>query len=625
MRTASRRAFLAGASSAALGVALPALARPGDGELTVALEIDTPMPAPDWAVLERELLRANAVACEAFFDKYFDDRGYLEVYERWGANDGPDDAIENVNNWPLLHALGGAERIKTLYTRAWEAHLRQYTQAKTREVEFGRDGMYYREFPAMLDWQHHAEFLTLFNVQGLSDPDSPNFQARARRYAGMYMGIDPAAPNYDPKVRIIRSVFNGSRGPLLRPATPQEWAGDPFEVDHRFDLGHGERTYEETLGHYRDYGSVVGDSPLNLLSTTLAFNAYMIDHEPQYRNWLLSYVDAWAERARANNNVLPSNIGLDGTIGGAADGHWWGGVYGWGFSPVIPQTGVREDRNRVPRAILAFMNAYVLTGDDKYLDVWRKQTDTINAQRKTIDGKPSTPRMYGPDGWYSYTPGDYMPNVLEIWYMSMKPGDRARAGKAIEHPWIAFLDGKNPGYPGEAMRKDLTRIHDAAERQRADTSTPDTRLADNPMDKNPAAVTALIELTMGGLHIGRPGWASTSPSVGGAPLYARLRYFDPVARRAGLPEDVAALVDTLTADETAVTLVNLDPVAPRTVTVQGGAYGEHSFASVTTGGKTKQLGGSSFTLRLAPGAGARLVLATRRYVNQPTLRFPWNR
>jgi hypothetical protein len=29
------------------------------------------------------------------------------------------------------------------------------------------------------------------------------------------------------------------------------------------------------------------------------------------------------------------------------------------------------------------------------------------------------------------------------------------------------------------------------------------------------------------------------------------------------------------------------------------------------------------TVRLAAGAGARLVLGTRRYVNRPTLRQPW--
>jgi hypothetical protein len=606
--------------SALIPLAFPATAQTAGSPL----EVTTPMPAPEWALLERELLRANASACEAFFEKYFDASGALEIYPRWGANDGPDDAIENVNGWPLLHALGGSERIKTLYTKAWEAHLRQFTQARTKEVEFGRDGMYYREFPAMLDWQHHAEFLTFFNVQGLSDPDDPAFGARARRYSGFYMGTDPGAPNYDPKVKIIRSAFNGSRGPLLRPATAAEWAGDPFEVDHRFDLGHGERNYEETLAHYVDYGQVVGDHPLNLLSTTLAFNAYMLDHEPQYRDWLLSYVDAWAERAKRNNGVLPSNIGLDGKIGGAADGHWWGGVYGWGFSPVVPQTGKREDRNRVPRAIIAFMNAYLLTGDDKYLDVWRKQTDAINAQRKVVDGKPATPRMFGADGWYSYVPGDYTPNLLEIWYLSMKASDRARAGAAMDHPWLTFLDGKNAAYPAMALRKDLERIRAAAERQRNDTSTPDTRLADNPMDKNPASVTALIQLTMGGLHIARPPWAQSSPNTGGSPLYARLRYFDPVGRRAGLPEDVAALVDSLTADSTAVTLVNLSPVNSREVTLQAGAYAEHRFETVTVGDSSRPIGGSSFTMRLAPGAGARLVLRMSRHVNPPTLRFPWD-
>jgi hypothetical protein len=33
----------------------------------------------------------------------------------------------------------------------------------------------------------------------------------------------------------------------------------------------------------------------------------------------------------------------------------------------------------------------------------------------------------------------------------------------------------------------------------------------------------------------------------------------------------------------------------------------------------------SFTVRLEPGSGARLVLAMDRYVNPPTLTFPWER
>ncbi len=62
-------------------------------------------------------MRANARACEEFFARYFDDRGYLECVERWGGDDGPDDAIENVNDWPVLYALGGSESILTLFKK----------------------------------------------------------------------------------------------------------------------------------------------------------------------------------------------------------------------------------------------------------------------------------------------------------------------------------------------------------------------------------------------------------------------------------------------------------------------------------------------------------------------------
>jgi len=57
-----------------------------------------------------------------------------------------------------------------MYKLAWEGHLRQYTAAKTLHVPFARDGMYYKEFPVMFDWLHNGEGLTVFNLQGLSDP-----------------------------------------------------------------------------------------------------------------------------------------------------------------------------------------------------------------------------------------------------------------------------------------------------------------------------------------------------------------------------------------------------------------------------------------------------------------------
>ncbi|HEX8470319.1 MAG TPA: hypothetical protein VF633_04340 [Brevundimonas sp.] len=614
---ADRRTFLGGTALAALAVAVAPKAR-----AAAALEVTTPMPAPDWALLQRQLLADNAEACAAFYARYFDERGYFECFERWGANDGPDDAIENVNNWPLLHALGGADSVKSMYTQAWEGHLRQYTAAKTTEVEIAREGMFYKEFCVQLDWQHHAEELTMFNVQGLSDPYNPRFRDRARRFSAMYMGEDVDAPNYDPQHKIIRSLMNGSRGPMLRKATALDWAGDPFEAGHRFFMEHGEDTYEQTLHHYDEYTDVVGDHPLNLFSTTLAMNAYMLEHEPKYRDWLLGYVDAWADRAKANNDLLPSNVGLDGVIGSAADGNWWGGAYGWGFSPVNPVTGKREDRSRVLRTSIGFFNAYLMTGDDKYLDTWRKQADRLNAAKRTVDGVVQTPTMYGAEGWYGWKDGLHQLNTLDIWWFSMKPSDRDRAP---DHPWVAYLEGRNPEYPETALRKDLARVAAMARAEREDTSTADTRLADARLEYNPASVTSLMQTMMGALHIGRPPWNPTTANAGGSPLYARLRYFDADTRRAGVPEDVSALIDRMTADETAVTLVNLSPTQTRSVTIQGGGYGEHQIKTAAYDGATQPVNASAFTLKLAPGAGARVLLTMDRYVNQPTLKFPWDR
>ena len=118
------------------------------------LTVSQPMHAPHWALLQRELLRANSAACEEFFARYFDERGYLQCVERWGGNDGPDDAIENLLHWPVLHALGGSDSVLQLYKLGWEGHLRQYTEAKTTDVPFARDGMYFKKLVARIRSRH---------------------------------------------------------------------------------------------------------------------------------------------------------------------------------------------------------------------------------------------------------------------------------------------------------------------------------------------------------------------------------------------------------------------------------------------------------------------------------------
>ena len=582
----------------------------GAAERVIA--VNTPTPPPDWALLQRELLRANTDACREFFAKYFDERGFLLCVERWGGDDGPDDAIENVNDWPLLHALGAPRSVLQMYKKAWEGHLRQYTLAKTTEVPIARDGMYYKEFPVTFDWLHNGEGLTVFNLQGLSDPRDGRFRQRVRRYAGFYMNDDPGAPNYDPKHKIIRSLFNGSRGPLLRKATALDWAGDPIEVKNRFRPRHGEENYEQMLAHFKDYNDIVGDHPQNLLATSLALNAYMLNHQKRYRRWLLEYVDAWRERTIQNNGIIPTNIGLNGKIGGETDGKWYGGVYGWGFSVEVPQSGELAHRNTHAKAITGFGNALMLTGDQKYVDVWRDQIEKINAEGKEVDGRMVYPSMYGDKGWYHFTPAKYSHGAQEVWYWSMRDDDRRRLPQG---GWQAYLQGRNANYPVQALRSDFSRIRGRVKEMRADTTTPDTRLADDPMHLNPCSVQSLIELMLGGIHPGHQG------SV----LHCRLRYFDPAARRAGVPQDVAALVEDLTDDQTTVSLVNVNQVRSRTVVVQAGGYGEHQFETVQIDGRSVDVHGPLMTVRLAPGAGARLVIKMRRYANQPTLAHPWDR
>lgn len=579
------------------------------------IAITTPSAPPAWALLERELLRAQTQAIQEFYDHYFDERGYLLCIPRWGGNDGPDDAAENFLNWPMLHALGAPDVVLDLYKRAWEGHLRQYTEAKTVEVPLAREGMYYKEFPVMFDWFHNGEGFAAFWLQGLSDPHDRLFQQRIRRYAGFYLNEDPQAPNYDPQHKIIRSMFNGSRGPLLRKATGLDWAGDPIEVEGRFSPLHGERTYEEMIAHFKDYNDVVGDNPLNLCTTAISVNAYMLAHERKYRDWTLEYVDGWVERTQANGGITPTNVGLDGVIGSDAGGRWWGGVYGWGFTVIVPQTGALAHRTYWHvRGLYGFGNALLLTGDQRYVDTWRGVLDHINANARVIDGKKQWPHGYsdyfGQPDWIDFKPKPFDSGALEVYYWSMNPDDLRLVP---DEPWVNYLQGQDADYPVRALQEDLGRVRERVGLMRADLTTPDTRLSDDPNHINPAVTETLTQLMLGGLPTGRTG----------SLLHARLRYFDPVRRRAGLPEEVAALVEKLTADETVVSLVNISQLDEQVVVVQGGAYGEHQIRSATVNGQTVAVDAASFTVKLAPGCGAQLTLKMQRYANQPTLAFPW--
>jgi len=596
----------------------------------VAVVVKTPMEPPSWALLERALLRFDSQACERFAAKYLDERGYLLHTPRWGTLDGPDDAIETFFNWTLLHALGGSDSVLTLYKKAQEGHWKQYGELRTKLTELAKNGAYYKEFVTQSDWFHTGEGMRAFMFLGLSEPNNLQYRERMKRFAGLYMNEDPEAPNYDPEKKIIRSLWTGSKGPMLHKATVYDWVGDP--VPGSFHLMHNatgrskmlelEKNYPRMLSHCTEYLDSVGDSPLNLAATNLALNAYMLTHQEKYRDWAIEYVSAWKERIELCGGNIPTNVGLDGKPGGEYNGQWWKGTYGWNFTIFDGEIGQIAHRNQFASgAWPGFGNALLLTGDQAYVGVLRRQMDNIYAQKKVVDGRVLLPQMYGdprgykyngPPSWYQWRGNLYSDLLAEIYFWSL---DRRDLERVPTTGWIGFLEGSEPQYPEQALRADIGRVRRSMERIRTDPTTADTRLADYLLDYSFAPTETLVNLMLGGNLSGGRIWT----------LHSRFRYFDPDGRRAGAPEDVGALVEKLAADSATLVMVNLNPLEPRTVIVQAGAYGEHQFEAVTVGAETKPLGGPLLTVRLEPGCGARLEFRMTRYKNPPTLAHPWDR
>ncbi len=596
----------------------------------LTLRVNTPMRPPAWALLEQELLKANSAACERFYEKYVDARGYLLHTPRWGTLDGPDDAVETFFNWTLLHALGGKDSLLEMWRKAYDGHLLQYSELRTTKTKLAENGAYFNEFITQSDWFHTGEGLRAFFLQGLSDPHDEKLIQRMKRFAGLYMNEDPDAPNYDPKHKLIRSLWTGSKGPMLHKATVYDWVGDP--VPGRFHLLHNPAGrskmldlmtyYPKMLAHCTEYLDSVGDHPLNLGTTILATNAYMLTGEQKYRDWVLEYVNAWKERIAATGGNVPTNVGLDGTPGGEYGGRWYKGTYGWNFTIYDGEIEQIAHRNTFDAGLFpGFANALLLTGDQAYIDVLRRQMDNIYAQKKVENGRVLLPKMFGdPRGykyvgreeWYHYTPDLFIDRLTEIYLWSMDRRDLERIPK---EGWIGFLEGQNPDYPVRALEGAFARLRRAVEEMRNDETTPGTRLADYLLGFNPAQTDELVELMLGGYFSRGKLWM----------LHSRFRYFDPVRRRAGIPPHIGALVEKLSADSATVTLVNTDPVNPTELIVQAGAYAEHQLVSARLDGRTIAIDRPFIHVRLEPGCGARIEFAMRRYANPPTLAPPWDR
>ena len=230
----------------------------------------------------------------------------------------------------------------------------------------------------------------------------------------------------------------------------------------------------------------------------------------------------------------------------------------------------------------AFGQAAMLSGNMAYVDPVRRQVDNIFAAARTENGEVLVPHYYGESGgkvgWYGYRQGEFFPTgalgnlsetTIELYLWSLNPADLKRIlpnppDRRSVQGWIEFLQGRRPNYPLEAMQQ---------ERQDAARTVERMRNSSSGYGPSPVAFESLANLTLGAANLYGSGDV----------LRSQVRYFDPERRRAGLAQDVAALVEKIEPDGVTLTLVNTSSTASRRVIVQMGAYGEHQAISVRDG------------------------------------------
>jgi len=626
-------------------------------------KIDSKAAAPEWAKLERQIITTlNEVAPE-FVARYTRSDGSIIWRDEWPSMDGSDDPYEAFMYLALFYTIGGSEEVYELARKMWDSITLQWTEY----------GQIHREFDGYYDWMHHGEGYLFHYFFGLTKPESLIDRQRAARFAGMYTGKDKEAHNYDRAKKAMLSPLTGSRGPR-QVVTHEDWE------THRTVLDDYLAPYEDIVKtdfstmrcHWSDpevYDDLIkkmnermnrGDVPLNLNSTSLLTHAYMYSGDGDLKQTVLEYLEAWMDRKDANGGIMPDNIGTSGKIGEFNDGKWWGGYYGWrwphGFMTIMePITN-------------AAMNAVLLTGDYKYLDLPRSQFDLIWSLRKEVDGQIKVPHRHFDAGWADYR----LPSarhMIYLWTSSMAQEDLDRilalprdnnwdaiyipgvsggekgTGRDTKHyiantlPWFQFVQGHLPNYPVEILKANLELIKIQLRKMRSNTGNPR-----NWDSYDPATADEVV-----GLDLRVPGynihaWQEFNPvyfeglgqMVFGGPMHishgglqhGKVRFFDGKLQRPGLPPDVAVIVDGMNATTLSMQVANIGADAQE-LFIQAGTFAEHRFESVViTGadGAISELVISDkwFALDLVGGAVASLKFVISRYVNDPSYETPWS-
>lgn len=608
---------------------------------------------PQWALQEQLLFDTLNKAAKEFVARYTRPEGTLIWFDHWPGMDGSDDPYEGFMNLALLYMLGGSSELHEISRRIFDGITWQWTQY----------GQIHRDFDAYYDWMHHGEGYLYLYFLGLAGPATLKDRQRATTFAKMYTGDDPEAPNYDKERKLIRSPLNGSRGPRFV-VNEEDWSTHrgilddylaPYEDIPGVDFASGkcawsnDEVYKHLISMMNERMNR-GDVPLNLNATGLVTHAFMQNGDENLRDLVVAYLEAWQERSNRNGGIIPDNVGLTDQIGEYNEGKWWGGYYGWrwphGFMTIIePLTN-------------ACMNAAMLSGDLNKLQLAREQLDRNWELRKEQDGKWLVPYKHFDSGWTDYR--EAQPKYpIYLWSMSMTDEDMDRieripkdhnwnevivpqfsgrdpkTGRETKHyigntqPWYQYIRGLNPGYPEQILSANYEMIGNQLAKMRAPDGDPYTWTEHYNegmysaihiwQEMCPVYFEGLVQLTLGGpMHISHGGLQ-----------HGRVRYFDAVLKRPGLPQGVSALVEKLTQDSVTIQLVNTSLFDKRELIIQAGVFGEHQFKNGEIIGRNGEITGTTTVngkwlhVVLPEGTGITLCLGMKRFANTPTYAMPW--
>lgn len=619
---------------------------------------------PDWAVMQRHLIQVMEQAAPYYLKRFTRPDGTF-----YGK--GPyDDVYEMFYNWPELYAISGNEFLFETAVKEYNAITRSNTTYSNDSIDYYHQ--LYKEYPRNDDFFHISEGLTAFYNLALGDPTLPENIQRARRFAGLYLNEDPEAQNYDPKHNVIKSIFTGSKGPLTSSDATYNLRYGHASLYPKIDNLESDWTEDpkrkKQIQALYDQMVTRTDVPVNLAATGLMTNAYLYTGEEKYKEWVLNYVDAWMKRISENGGLLPDNIGQTGKVGEYRNGQWWGGLYGWygryGLMMMFSELSVASE------------NAYLLSGDPKYLDLLRLQINGLISRGKTTEeGQLLVPFRYKKEGWYSYRPM-MIQDLAHLWHASMAPKDWGeieilmkgnkfrplwdegiwgkntlnegdtkvweatepfdwgleisngdRTFGSSEHARLMYYAGKNPDWPLESLKADYEEVMRRMSFMQNDPRDVTKIHGDDLYPNNPVITKALVQTTMG----------TPQTIYNGGLLRATVRYFDAGKRLPGLPKDIAALVETLEEDRAVVYLVNLSLIDNHRIIIQAGAFGEHSFTTLSyqdqkSNGENQskelkkvEINQSYFVVDLPPGTSIRMNIGMHRFVNKPSYAFPWHK